>query len=322
MSRDSIRASRLIEIQSQLYNHPQGLTTRDLASICDTTMRTIQRDLQVLGTEMRIPIQDKGQDRYGLMMDYVLPPVAYSLHEALVLFLAARLMVRQSDDCNPYTQSAITKIIALMPKPLAAQLTRSVKYLGQKPRHAEELKVFETVSRAWVTQKRLKLSYNSLHRGKTEEWYVDPYFVEMTGVGYSMYLIGYAECGEMMGIHTFKMNRIQSAQILDQDFEISHEINMDELLSSSWGVIWGENTRVKLKFSAAVARRVKETIWHLSQQIEDCPDGGCLMTVMVGSTLEMSPWLKGWGPELEVLEPVELRAQFKAWAKRLGEMYG
>jgi proteasome accessory factor B len=322
VSKDTSRAGRLTQIQHFLHKHSQGLTTRELASMCDTTMRTIQRDLQVLGTEMHIPIEDKGSGRYGILTDYVLPPVAYSLYEALILFLAARLMVRQTDNCNPYTQSAISKIISMMPAPLAAQLTRSVKFLGQKPPDPGEVAVFEKVSKAWVTQKRLKISYNSMHRGKIEEWYVDPYFVEMSGVGYSMYLIGYAECGETMGIQTFKLNRIQQAEILDQDFEISHEIKMDELLSSAWGVMWGENVQVKLKFSSSVARRVKESFWHPSQVIEDLSEGGCLMTVKVGSTLEMTPWLRGWGPDLEVLEPAELRKQFKGWAKRLGEMYG
>ncbi len=321
MSKDTSRAARLNLIQYQLHKNPQGLTTKELALICDTSRRTIQRDLQILGTEMQIPVEDRGQDRYGILKDYVLPPVAYSLYEALVLFLSARLMVRQTDNCNPYTQSAISKIISMMPVPLAAQLNQSVRYLSQKPPDAEEVANFEKVSKAWVTQKRLKIIYNSQHRRQIEEWYVDPYFVEMTGVGYSMYLIGYAECGDMMGIQTFKLNRIQQAEILDQDFEISHEIKMDELLSSAWGVMWGQNIQVKLKFSLTVARRVKESFWHPSQIIEDLPDGGCLMTVKVGSTMEMSPWIRGWGPDVEVLEPKDLREQFKRWAKRLGEMY-
>jgi predicted DNA-binding transcriptional regulator YafY len=319
---DTTRIARLTQIQHLLHKNQIGLTAKELATLCDSTVCTIQRDLLALQTDLHIPIINEGHDRYGILKDYILPPVAYSLYEALILFLCARLMIRQTDNCNPYTQSAISKIISLMPKPLAAQLNQSVKYLSQKPPDPEKIVIFEKVSKAWVTQKRLKITYNSQHRRKIEEWYVDPYFVEMTGVGYSMYLIGYAECGDTMGIQTFKLNRIEQAEILDQDFEISHEIKMDELLNSAWGVMWGENIQVKLKLSSSVARRVKESFWHPSQVIEDLPDGGCLMTVKVGSTLEMTPWIRGWGPDVEVLEPKELRTQFKGWAKRLGEMYG
>jgi len=86
-------------------------------------------------------------------------------------------------------------------------------------------------------------------------------------------------------------------------------------------VIWGEETEVKLKFSPKVARRVKESVWHPSQGIEDLPDGGCLLTVRVGSTLEMTPWIRGWGPQVEVLAPQGLRDEFREFANQLYEMY-
>jgi predicted DNA-binding transcriptional regulator YafY len=135
-------------MQHYLHKNQEGVTARDLAKLCDTTVSTIQRDLLVLQADLHIPLIKKSYDRYGILKDYILPPVAYSLYEALVLFLCARLMVRQTDNRNPYTQSAITKIISLMPKPLAAQLTQSVKFLGQKPLDANEVAIFEKVSKA------------------------------------------------------------------------------------------------------------------------------------------------------------------------------
>jgi predicted DNA-binding transcriptional regulator YafY len=96
---------------------------------------------------------------------------------------------------------------------------------------------------------------------------------------------------------------------------------MDDLLSSAWGVMYGEEIPIKLKFSRDVTRRVKESIWHPSQTLKDLPDGSCLLTMHVGSTLEMTPWIRGWGPDVEVLEPLELRNQFKMWADRVKEMY-
>ncbi len=37
--------------------------------------------------------------------------------------------------------------------------------------------------------------------------------------------------------------------------------------------------------------------------IADLPGGGCSMTVRIGNTLEMVPWIRSWGPEVEVLAP-------------------
>ena len=319
--RDTNRAIRLTQIQHFLHKNPQGLTCKGLSELCNTTVRTIQRDLLILQIDLRIPITNKGHDRYGILKDYVLPPVAYTLYEALVLFLAARLLIRQTDEGNPHTQSAINKLISMMPKPLAVQLKQSVAFIGKKSVNLDELNVFEKVSIAWVTQKRIRIVYQSLHSQQTKEWYVNPYFIEMTGVGYSIYLIGYAESGERVGIYTFKLNRIQEVEVINEDFEIPNEIKMDELLGSAWGIIYGEEILVKLKFSPGVTRRVKESIWHPSQKIEDLPDGGCLLTMQVGSTLEMTPWIRGWGPEVEVLEPEELREQFRGWAKQSYNMY-
>ena len=318
---DNSRVVRLAQIQYCLHRNQNGVTAKELASLCGATVRTIQRDLLVLQSDLHIPIEKKSHDRYVILKDFVLPPVAYSVYEAISLFLAARLIIRQTDEGNPHIRSAIDKLISMMPEPAAAQLSQSVAFLNKRPVNLEGLNIFEKASLAWVTQKRLRIIYQSLNSQHAKEWCVNPYFIEMTGVGYSIYLIGYAESGEKMGIYTFKLNRIQEIEILNEDFEIPHEIKMDELLGSAWGVIYGEEVRVKLKFSPEVTRRVKESVWHPSQTIENLADGGCILTMKVGSTLEMTPWIRGWGVDVEVLEPQELRAQFKGWAERLREMY-
>jgi predicted DNA-binding transcriptional regulator YafY len=46
------------------------------------------------------------------------------------------------------------------------------------------------------------------------------------------------------------------------------------------------------------------------------------MTLSVAGTLEITPWIRGWGPDVEVLEPEALRGEFERWAKQLHEIYG
>jgi predicted DNA-binding transcriptional regulator YafY len=268
---DSSRIVRLTQIQHFLHKNRAGLTSKELAQLCDTTVRTIQRDLLILQSDLHIPITNKGHDRYGIIKDYVLPPVSYSLYEALVLFLAARLIIRQTNDNNPHIKSALVKLTFVMPKSLGINLRKSVANFGKRLVDLEELDVFEKIAIAWVTQKRIKIIYQSLNREQDKEWLVNPYFIEMTGVGYSTYLIGYGESTDRTGITTFKLNRIKEVNILDEDFDIPEDFSIEKLLGSSWGVIWGENTEVKLKFSPNVTRRVKESTWHHSQKIKDLP---------------------------------------------------
>lgn len=150
---------------------------------------------------------------------------------------------------------------------------------------------------------------------------LDPYLVEMTGIGYSIYVIGHAVREGKKGVITFKLDRIKSAEVLDTTFEIPSGLDIDKLLASSWGIMWGEDTRIKLRFSSRVTRRVKESVWHPSQIVEDLPDGGCVMTLMVGSSLEITPWIRSWGPDVEVLEPKSLRLEFRGWAQQLHALY-
>jgi len=64
---------------------------------------------------------------------------------------------------------------------------------------------------------------------------------------------------------------------------------------------------VHLRFKPPAAARVRETIWHPSQQLTDGPRGTVEMRVTVAGTVEITPWILGWGDAVEVLAPAELR---------------
>jgi hypothetical protein len=99
--RDTNRSVRLTQIQHSLHKYTEGLTTRDLAGVCNTSVRNIQRDLLVLQSDLHIPIEKRSYDRYVISREYILPPVAFSFYETLILFLALRLLVRQTDEGEP-----------------------------------------------------------------------------------------------------------------------------------------------------------------------------------------------------------------------------
>ena len=52
------------------------------------------------------------------------------------------------------------------------------------------------------------------------------------------------------------------------------------------------------------------------------PYGTCTMTSMVNHALEMRPWIRGWGPDCEVLEPEDLRRQIGEDMRRAAVVYG
>jgi proteasome accessory factor B len=314
------RSIRLTRIQHLLYANPGGLTSRELAKLCGVSIRTIQRDLLSLEAELKIPLAQQS-DRYSILEGYILPPVSFSLFEAVAVFLASRLSLRQTDENNPHVQLALDKVAKTLPSPLAEQVKKSIGAITGKVSNPAFVHIFEQVSIAWTAQRQMRILYRSLHSDEAKEWLLEPYFVDMTGVGYSTYVIGHAARQGKEGIITFKLDRMESAEVLDRNFEVPHDLDLAKLLGGSWGIFWGDEVDIRLKFSPNVARRVKEATWHPSQVIEDLPDGGCLFKVRVSSTLEITPWIRAWGPDVEVLEPLSLRYDFKEWARELNEIY-
>ena len=70
-----------------------------------------------------------------------------------------------------------------------------------------------------------------------------------------------------------------------------------------------------------MVRRLKESTWHPSQRIDDLPDGSCLFTVLVGSTLEFKPWVRQWGSAVTVISPEDFRAELIAEVRAMAVAY-
>jgi predicted DNA-binding transcriptional regulator YafY len=111
-------------------------------------------------------------------------------------------------------------------------------------------------------------------------------------------------------MRTYKVERIRSATLTTDRYEIPDDFDPDAWLANSWGIWSSDSTpteRVRLRFDAAIAHRVREAVWHRSQQLTELDDGGIELTVTVAGTVEIRPWILSWGDGVEVLEPPALR---------------
>ena len=123
-------------------------------------------------------------------------------------------------------------------------------------------------------------------------------------------------------MRTFKLERLERAQMLDETFTIAQGFDPEQYLATSWGIMRGEEeVEVVLQFSAVVASRVKESVWHPSQEIDDLKDGGCLFVVRISEPKEMEPWIRSWGAEVEVLSPPSLRQAIAQEATKMAARY-
>jgi predicted DNA-binding transcriptional regulator YafY len=98
--------------------------------------------------------------------------------------------------------------------------------------------------------------------------------------------------------------------------------NFRERHRHSFSVFVGEQVQcVRIRFRPEVRQYITETRWHSSQQIEDLPDGGCILQLEVSEPREVGWWALQWGASAEVLEPESLRQEMRETARKLVEMY-
>lgn len=317
------KAQRLSWLATLLYTHSQGRTTKELARDCGVTQRTIQRDLQDLQAEpMRVPLIEDDH-RWKIMpgTPYNLAPVQFDLREATAIFLGARLLSRYADESVPCINAGLQKLAAILPPPISEHVYRTVETMRYKPAAPSFDAVFAVITLGWALRRKVRIWYRSASSDNVHDYALCPYFIEPSCVGYATYVIGHASYFER--IVTFKVERISQADLLDESFDLPIGFDGPTLLQSAWGVMYGQELQtVVLRFAPAVSRRVRECIWHPSQETVEEADGGCRLTVRVALPLEMKSWIRGWGPECEVLEPAALRAEVAEEMRQAAKRYG
>lgn len=314
--------ARQEDIERRLSQAPLGLSITYLAHAFGVNRSTIYRDFDQL-EERGTGLLQEGH-RWKLDHRRTLYATHFSPYELVSLYLAARLLTRYSDEQNPHVIAALSKLgdalqrhSALVSRHIAA----SAHALAERPANPEQAKVFEAVTQSWLQARKIRLMYQSLTEDHPVERLFSPYVIEPSGLGYSIYIIGFDDLRQ--GLRTLKLDRISSATVTDELFDLPADFDPTRLLASAWGIIWNQEgqVEVRLRFNARASRRLRESVWHPSQRLEDLPDGSCLFTVYIGSLTEIRPWIRQWGADVEALSPPSLRDELAAEAQALVALY-
>ncbi len=313
MPRPESRYERLDQLERLLASRPAGYQTGELGHALGVAPDTVRRDLALL--ESRGTGLVKDGRRYRLDHRRAIHTLRLTTDQALALYIAARLLTRHSDEHNPHAAGALDQLadaLATRTPELARHIhvaAQSVRARAVQPAYVAAL---ESLTRGWIERRKVRLTYRAITTGAETTRTFAPYYLEPSAVGLALYAIGHDDLRNEL--RTLKVERIVAATLTDEAFAIPSDFDPARLLESAWGVMWGEEGGhpVTLRFAPTVARRVKESLWHRSQHIEDQPDGSCLFTVRVAHTLELKPWVRQWGPNVEVLDPPEFRAEILA----------
>lgn len=318
------RAARYLKIAMVLHAHPEGISARDIAAQIGVSKRTVYRDLDAMSLDAALPIwQDGG--RWGLEAGAFLPPLNLTLHEAMTLFLAARVLAKASDEQDTELIGAFLKLAEILPPVLAEHVRATIDaFVATVAADERFTRVLRVLTEAWAQRRVVAIAYDAGVYDPAKgprRTRVRPYLIEPSALTHALYLIGWDE--EREARRTFKVERILEASLTPEAFEPDPDWDPVTALRDGWDVIADQPVvPIAVRFGPAVARRVAETRWHPSQRLEWRDDGSLVWRGRVAGTHEVRVWILGWGADAEVLEPRSLRDEVAGELRRAAEAYG
>jgi CRISPR-associated endonuclease/helicase Cas3 len=318
MSRGLIKFERLIEMERLYYQ--RAYTDIEIAERLGIDRTTAYRDRMTL--EAEIPFVKDDEGRWRIDRTKYLSEIRLNLHEALALYLAARKASQQTHFAQRNTATALEKLAMALRQPMTEKLVGAAERILSQSEIPERDAVMRTLAEAWVQTQKLRIEYLSLSSKTPRTHVVSPYLIEPSPWTDGVYLIGLHELyGDVV---PYRVDRILKAVNTGEGFMIPEDFDEVALLRHAWGIWSGsqEPEEVVLRFAPGTAsRRLRESIWHPLEKVELQPDGGCLWRAPIAEWQEMLPWIRGWGADVEVLAPAELRENLKREVEQLIAVY-
>jgi predicted DNA-binding transcriptional regulator YafY len=179
-------------------------------------------------------------------------------------------------------------------------------------------KEFETIAKAVLTRKRLRITHHNRERGEELTREVSPQ--RLVHYRDNWYLDAWCHLRE--GIRVFGLDAISAVEVLSTRAKAVSERELDEELAGSYGIFAGKPKHTALlRFTPARARWVAKELWHPQQRASYDEEGYYLLEVPYADDREIVMDILRHGAEVEVVRPVALRARIAALANRVREIH-
>lgn len=320
---EATKQQRLDRIHLLLRRHTLGITQAEIADETKIEPRTVNNYLRELEDHGKA-FKD-GIYWFPLMLkESQLRPFDLSPEEAVTLYLGARLLAKQQDKRNEPAETALLKLASVLKADagIGDEIAQAARELAGRPMQAGYQPIFRDVVRGYIYRKKIEISYRPLKSNKSFQTTFSTYLIEPSPIGFSTYVIGHSS--GINALRAYKLERIEAARLTREDYVVPPDFPGLDILRNAWSIVLGKETlRVILRFSPDVKKRVLETRWHPSQQTGDDPEkpGWLRWQVDVADTLDLLPWVRGWGADCEVLEPESLRNTLKREMQKMAELY-
>ena len=322
------RMQRIAFIHRRLKHKRDYPSARELAAdyLEETgdgfSARTFKRDIEWLRDE-QAPIEYDVREHGYYYADetFELPTVMLTEGDLLAVLVTERALSSYRN--SPYYErlrSIFDRLTQLLPEKVTVHsedLAQSVTVVTE-PVTEIDGEVWQVVQSCLEQERSVAVYYRKPGYASSAMRVIDPY--HLVGFRGEWYLIGYSHHdGE---IRIYALGRFTGAKATKDRFQAPADFDPAAYIDPAFGVfLGGEQTEIAVRFDAAVASKISERQWHPNQEIEDTADGGIILRFRTNQRQQTLFWVAQWGPNAEILEPADLRAQAAAWMEDAARRY-
>lgn len=299
------KTDRLLAIVLELQRN-KVLRAEDLAATFETSVRTIYRDIQALSEAGVSVIGAPGQG-YSLMEGYFLPPVSFTVEEAVTLLIGTDFIEQWFDAYyGSKSRTSRRKIEAILPESVRSEATRIRKSFrliatAEDAARIQEKAYIEVIRRAISEERKISFHYSKriaeADGNRQSVRTVAPYgLVLLHG---AWVVTGWCELRQ--DIRHFRLSRMTELIDLEARFELPADFQLDEYQPPN-----DRNVLVRIQVQPDIADKVRESNNFYTETIEEHPEG-LLMTFRVRQPEELLQSVLSWGSGVVVLEPESFR---------------
>ena len=313
---------RLLELD-RLIRSPKRYTAIGFAEALDVSERTVRSDLDCLRNHYQAPLVNNRQKGYYYSdRAWRLENIPLTKGELFALTLGAKIL--QSSVGSAYAEelkSAIEQLSRRMPEKTwvnwqgLAQDQIMVREGGELNLNPE---IWHKLETACQQKRTLHMIYYSAGRNEYSERDFDPYILHFSRS--NPYVTGF--CHLRQETRWFRIDRIQSLDILEETFEI--DINFDAKKHFAMAFqheVGGIPTQISIWFNPATAPFIRERRWHSTQQIDENSDGSLTLHFVAQGLNEVKRWILFYGKGAKAIAPPELVEMVREEVQQMNSIY-
>jgi predicted DNA-binding transcriptional regulator YafY len=304
----------IMAIQSDRFPNAQALADR-----CEVSRRTIYRDLDTLaaaGIAVRYRPDRQG---YQLTRDCALPTPSLEEKEVLALLIMARQWKGAAGfDLLRQARAGTVKLVQALATEIRDRVLTQAELIPDEtiaaalPVHRKV--VYDTILSGLCLRRQVRIWYRNIAEGSEGTTKLSVYrLVLAQGI---WFIVGRSTYHREVCV--FRIPWIERATLTNDPHTIPPRFSLERFLGMAWGMERGkERYELWLRFSARVAPQIRDTLCHQSQRLAELPDRRADLHLTVDGLDEIVGWVLGFGDQVEVLAPGELRQRVAEIAARM-----